>query len=37
MKMVENNYPYRTRPDAKHFDGNFFLKKRPNTTTITKQ
>jgi hypothetical protein len=35
--MVENNYPYRTHPDAKHFDGKKKLKKRPNTTTITKQ
>ncbi len=34
--MVENNYPYRTHLNVKHFDGKEELRRRPNTTTIAK-
>jgi hypothetical protein len=34
--MVENNYTYKTHPNAKHFDGKKELMRRPNITTIAK-
>jgi hypothetical protein len=34
--MVEDNYPYRTHLNVKHFDGKKKLKRKPNITTFAK-